>query len=255
MHTRAVLSYRLPKDSEVLVSMGSEVNEGDILAKTYVSKDTLSFPLASVLKVKPDNVFRFLLKKVGEEVKNGDLVAQKKGLFGILKKKFYSPVDGKIDSVDLATGDLLINLPLEEYPFKSDVSGKVVEALGDLISVEFKAFALEAETSYNGKKVGRLALKIYDGEIEGEILAVKEEVGRDFFFKASALGALGVIVSEKMKTLVLSFNFEKKFKVLSKEVTISMPIFVVGDVWEALEKHEGKKVILDGDSKKIYLPS
>lgn len=254
-HTTTVLSYRLPKNSEILVSVESEISEGEILAKTYVSKNTLSFPLASILKVKPGNIFRFMLKKVGEEVKNGDLVAQKKSMFGIFKKKFYSPTDGMIDSIDAATGDLVIKLTAEEYPFKSDIAGKVVEASNDLVSVEFKAFALETETAYSGKKVGRLSLKIPEGEMEGEILAVRDEVGRDFLFKASAVGALAVICPSQMKDLIASFDFEKKLKVLSKEVSISMPIFMVGDVWDALEKHEGKKIILDGDSKKIYLPS
>lgn len=254
-HTTAVLSYRLPKDSEILVSPGSEINEGETLAKTYVSKNTLSFPLASILKVKPDNIFRFLLKKVGEYVKNGDLVAQKKGLFGLFKKKFYSPTDGKIDSVDTTSGDLLIKLAAEEYPFKSDVNGKVVEVSNDVVSVEFKAIEISAETSYNGKKVGKLSFKAPEGEMEGEVLATKDEVGRDFLFKASAMGALAIICPAEMKDVIGTFDFEKKLKVLSKEVSLSMPVFMVGDVWEILEKHEGKKIILDGDSKKIYLPS
>lgn len=254
-HTTTVLSYRLPKGSEILVSEGSEISEGETIAKTYISKNTLSFPLASILKVKPGNIFRSLLIKVGEEVKNGDLVAQKKGLFGIFNKKFYSPVDGKIDSIDTTSGDLLVKLAEDEYPFKSDVSGKIVEVEIDLVSVEFKAIEISAETAYIGKKVGRLSFKAPEGEMEGEILAVKEEVGRDFLFKASAVGALAVICPAEMKDVISTFDFEKKLKVLSKEVSISMPIFMVGDVWEVLEKHEGKKIILDGDSKKIYLPS
>lgn len=254
-HTTTVLSYRLPKNSEILVSVGSEISEGETLAKTYVSKNTLSFPLASILKVKPDNIFRFMLKKVGEYVKNGDLIAQKKGFLGIFKKKFHSPVDGTIDSIDAATGDLIIKLAAQEYPFKSDVNGRVVEVSNDLVSVEFKAMEISAETSYNGKKVGKLSFKALEGEMEGEILAVKEEVGRDFLFKASAMGALAIICPDEMKDVIGTFDFEKKLKVLSKEVSISMPVFMVGDVWETLEKHEGKKIILDGDSKKIYLPS
>lgn len=257
MHTNitTVLSYRLPKDSEILVSEGAEIKEGDVLAKTYVSKSTLSFPLASILKAKPNNIFRFMVKKSGDEVKSGDLVGQKKGFLGLLNKKFYSPVDGKIDSVDANTGDLTIKLSAEEFPFKSDVDGKVREVSSDLVSVEFKAVEIEAETSYNGKKVGRLSFESGDDEGTEEILAIKEEFGSDVLFKASALGAKAVICSSDMKEAVGNLNFEKKLKVLSKEIEISMPVFFVGDVWDILEKHKEKKIILDGDSKRIFLPS
>lgn len=254
MHTTTLLSYRLPKGSEILVSQGVQVTEGETLAKTFVSKETLSFPLASILKTRPNDAPKYLVKKIGDNVQNGDLVAQKKSFLGIFKKRFYSSVDGKIDSINVLTGDLIIKLAEEEYPFKSDVSGRVVGIEDDLVSVEFKAIEIAAETVYNGKKVGRLSLKIPQGEMEGEILAVKEEVGRDFIFKASALGVTAIICSEEMKDLLNSFSFEKTIKVLSKEVEISMPVFVVSDGWDILQKYEGKKIILDGDSKKIYIP-
>ena len=97
---------------------------------------------------------------------------------------------------------------------------------------------------------------------EGKIIAADGEIGRDFLFKASALGAIAVIVSLDHKDLADSEDFDKRIKVLSKDVVISMPVFVVdgengrikSSIWEAMEASSDHTIILDGDSQKILLP-
>lgn len=268
-----VLAYRLPKGSKVEVSVGQEVREGDCLAKTLVSKETLSFPLSSILHVSPKKVSWCLIKKPGEDIKKGDLVAFKKGFLGLFSKKFHSTIDGKIDRLDGESGDLFIKLDPTEVPFLSDVTGRVSEVEEDLVSVEFKAHEIDSDSFYKGKKVGKLELITISAEHDsldcleasqsGKILAVDGEVGRDFLFKASALGVSALIVSEGHKGIVDGDLFDKKIKVNSKEVVISMPVFLVsGDelkikstIWEAFESHKGRSVILDGDNGKILMPS
>lgn len=260
-HTTTVLSYRLPKGSEILVSHDQNVSEGEALARTFVSKETLNFSLPSYK----------LIKNPGEDIKKGDLVAVKKGFLGLFSKKFLSPIDGKIDRVDVSTGEVFIKLDPSEVPFVSDVSGRVVEVEEDLVSVEFKAIELDAVTTYKGKKVGKLlTLKVLkdtelldslDDKVEDAIIAVDSKIGQDFLFKASALGVKALIVSEDNGELIDSVNFEKKLKVLSKEVIISMPIFMLpgendrikDSIWEELEAQRDKSVILEGDSQKIWL--
>jgi len=71
-----------------------------------------------------------------------------------------------------------------------------------------------------------------------------------------------VIVSLDHKDLANSEVFDKRLKVLSKEVVISMPTFMVegengkikASIWEVLEASSDHTVILDGDSQKILLP-
>jgi hypothetical protein len=271
-HTTTVLAYRLPRNSEILVSMGQTVKAGDVLAKTFVSKETVSFPLSSIFHADPKKVQWFLIKKPGEEIKKGDLVAFRKGFLGLFSKRFYSSVDGQIDRIDPETGDLYIKLDAKEIRFISDVSGKVVQLSEDLVSVEFQAVELDSESSYKGKKVGKIelikishdkdSLNFLNESFDGKVLAIDGEIGRDFLFKSSALGVMALIVSSDQRAVFEGGVFDKIIKVLSKEVVISMPVFAVegeegkikSAIWETLESHLGKPVILDGDSQKILLP-
>lgn len=271
--TTTVLSYRLPKGADVSVSLDQKVETGDVLATAFLSKESMKFPLASILKLSPKKISWTLIKKPGESVTKGDLVCLKKSFFGLFKKKFLSPVDGVIGNLDNETGDLIIKLSPESYPFVTDVSGKVVEVSETNVAVEFKAIEISSETTYGGKKVGKLLtlkikedcdpLSVLNDEVKDRTIAVYGDFGRDFLFKAAALGVSAIICDETESETVKEFSSEKKIKVLSKEIEISIPVFVLEEEegkigkehWEALEKHDGKVVILDGDSKKIYLPS
>ena len=73
-------SLKLPKKRKIFVKEFEKVTLGSILAegKSDGQKETLS--IAQVFKISPSQIFKVLVKKVGDEVKKGEVLARKAGV-------------------------------------------------------------------------------------------------------------------------------------------------------------------------------
>ena len=88
---------RLPIPGEVLYKVGDKVNYHSKVARTEISGDPEIVKVAMILGVEAEDINRFMLKKVGDKVKEGESLAFYSALFGLLKKSVLSPKDGVIE--------------------------------------------------------------------------------------------------------------------------------------------------------------
>jgi biotin carboxyl carrier protein len=61
-----------------------------------------------ILGVEAEDLTRFMLKKVGDKIKQGENLAFFTALFGLVKKKVPSPKDGTVESISEVTGQVII---------------------------------------------------------------------------------------------------------------------------------------------------
>src|SRR4030042_4521771 len=66
---------RLPILGEVFPKVGDRVEYNEIIARTEISGDPEILKVAMVLGVEAEDVPRFMLKKLGERVEEGELIA------------------------------------------------------------------------------------------------------------------------------------------------------------------------------------
>ena len=120
---------RLPILGEVFPKVGDRVEYNEVIARTEISGDPEILKVAMVLGVEAEDVPRFMLKKLGERVEEGELIAYYSALFGLIKKRVESPVAGTIESVSEITGQVIIRgapIPVE---IDSYIPGTVVEVM------------------------------------------------------------------------------------------------------------------------------
>lgn len=196
--------------------------------------------LSRLLKIKPEKVTKYLVKKMGDRVEAGEIIAVKKGLFSTDMVK--SPVTGRLFQVDLKKGTISILVSgienkskiseaitrSEEGPAVSDaeggIKGKIFSAVkGSGIDVSGKLVYFETER-INFFEIG--------SQVEERIAACRF-FPPDALIKLDALGAVGLIVTRVPHESLLPW------------------VLVSEEIFAKLAHFSGKKVMLRPSDKKI----
>lgn len=167
---------------EVLVKEGQTVEPSTPIARTvYIPIRPFFVEVAAPLGISPEEVRKYLLKKEGDEVKIGDILARRRGKLEIEGRMRRSPVEGVIEQVSSLSGHIIIREKVEDLsPRKIDTA----KALG---------VAPNEAKRYIKKRVGELvekggaiaeipiraglSLRICESPIFGEIKKIDELSG------------------------------------------------------------------------------
>jgi len=117
----------LPLKGEVVVKLGAQVLPDTVVAKTDLPGAVEPVNVAHLLGVPPEDVPHCMLKRDGEMVSAGEVIAQSKSFFGLFKSEARAKSGGKIESVSHVTGQVLLRgqpVPVEVHAY---VRGEVVE--------------------------------------------------------------------------------------------------------------------------------
>jgi hypothetical protein len=95
---------RLPIKGEVLVKVGDIVSPTDVVAKAELPGPLTPVRVADRLGIEPRSLPQVMKKRVGESVRKGEVLAEMKSFFGLLKSSVESPVDGVVEFISDVTG-------------------------------------------------------------------------------------------------------------------------------------------------------
>jgi len=122
---------RLPLKGDVLVAAGKTVAPDDIVARTYLPGNVQMVNIANLLNIDAQDIADVMLVDIGSEIKEGELLAETKGVFGFFKSSAVSPVDGVLESISDITGQVV----LREVPIPVEIdaymNGKVASVLDE----------------------------------------------------------------------------------------------------------------------------
>ena len=152
---------KLPIRGEVCVNVGDEVNFDKIIARTQLSGNPEIINAALLLGVETQELPEHVTKKIGEKVAGGEVIAASGSLFGFMKKQVTSPVDGTMESISDATGQIIIRgLPV---PVEIDayIPGRVVElSPGEGAVIETNAAFVQGIFGVGGETHGRIRMAV-----------------------------------------------------------------------------------------------
>lgn len=116
------------------------------------------------LEVESKDELRLLLQymsvKMGEKVREGDVIAEKKGwFFGLFGVKVTSPIDGVIDSLSEITGQLMIRKPPLPVEVSAYIPGTVVEVIpNEGVVIQSRAALVQGIFGVGGETEGILKM-------------------------------------------------------------------------------------------------
>ncbi len=196
-----ILTIHLPFSGKPKFKVGDQV---DFDTPLYEEKrvEEIKLLLSDKLNVSPDKIFHHLKKFVGDKVKKGDVLAEKKSLFD--NKKILSDIDGILKEVNHNEGYVLIDIE------SSETKTKNCFFKGEINSIEKHEIKLKINSSkeypiketnhindeYIGYKVYYLAEKHGEfnaDDVEGRMVVCLDVVTSYHQVKLEALGVSGFV--------------------------------------------------------------
>jgi len=216
---RAVVrkTRRLPLLGEVLVEKGRTVSPDVIVARTNIPGNPQTVNVANILGVEPEDIGDFMKKHQGEPVKQGEVLAEYRSFFGLLRHWVPSPVDGTVEMVSTITGQVTLReppIPVQVDAYLDGVVEDVLPREGVIIRTEGAfiqgIFGVGAET----QGVIRVAVKgpgdVLDenclkSEDKGKIVVGGSLVTLGAIKQAEQVGAAGLVAGGIIDTDLIGY--------------------------------------------------
>jgi hypothetical protein len=195
----------LPLKGDVLAKVGDKVKPDTVVARTLLPGNVQPINVANILGIPPEDIMHHMLRKEGEKVKEGEVIAKSKSFFGLFSSECRAKAEGSVESISSITGQVLIRgnpIPVE---IKAYLEGEVMEvfekegvAVSTWGSFIQGIFGIGGETHGEIKVVTKdntevLTDKLIDKDCAGKVVAGGSLVTADALKKAIQLGAKGVV--------------------------------------------------------------
>jgi hypothetical protein len=197
---------RLPLKGKVLVQLGERVEPDTIVARTELPGIMHTVKLAEQLGIEPQDLPHVLRVHVGDYIGKGMILAQTKGLFGLFKSEFRSPVEGTLELISEHTGHLGIRQPPTPVEKEAYITGRVVEVIPEEgVVVRCEGALVQGIFGVGGERRGTIVVltdrpdePLHEGllsaECRGKIVVGGSHVTGAALRKAAEEGVVGIVV-------------------------------------------------------------
>jgi len=259
----------LPIPGKVLVKEGDIVDYDTIVAEMEMPGEPHIVKANLLLRVDAKDVGKNMLKEVGDEVKEGEVIAQYIALFGLIKRYVKSPIDGILESVG-ASGWVTIRTPPVFVDLKAYIPGKVVEVIPYKgVVIETTATFIQGIFGIGGETHGTLRVLVDSPEdiltadmitsqYKGEVIVGGSYITLEALRKAVEEGVAGIVVG--------GFDGDDLTKFLGYEMGIAITgdeeigltliitegfgrINISPHTFELLKQFDGSKASINGETQ------
>lgn len=196
----------LPLKGSVLVEKDQKVHPDTVVARTELPGNVQMVNVAGNLNVEPADVGECMLKKPGESVARGELIAKSKGIFGLFKSSLKSPTDGTIESISGITGQVVLReapIPVEVDAYLESIIMEIIPEEG--VRLETHGAFIQGIFGVGGERQGEIKVLATDPSQEltsdmlsedcrGKIVVGGSFLGLAAFKKAMSLNVAGILV-------------------------------------------------------------
>jgi len=195
----------LPTKGTVLVTEGQQVVSETVVAEATREGELRLVRVAEKLNVPPDEALKHIVAAQGSVVSAGDLLAEMRGLWGLLRTTVEAPISGTVEFISAATGHVGIRAASSTIQVRAYINGHVVQVdEGRGVVVESEAAFIQGIFGVGGERTGtlrvlhvspdaRITADAIPSSCAGEILVGGHSPSIDALRKASQLGAVGFV--------------------------------------------------------------
>ena len=171
--TRHQARRLLPISGDVLVKVGDRVDAQQVVAQTFLPGDITPLNISKLLALPPADVPGCMLRKAGDRVEVGDVLARSKGIFGKFRTEHTARVAGTIESISSVTGQVILRgapLPLQVRAYLAGTVVEVVPSEGCVI--ESDVTLVQGIFGVGGETFGpiRMACRSPDQELSDDLI-------------------------------------------------------------------------------------
>lgn len=196
---------RLPLKGEVVVKVGDRVAPSTVVARTELPGILQTVKLAEQIGVDPSELPGLLRVKVGDRIEKGDVLAQSRALFGLIKSDHRATVSGVLEMISEQTGHLGIRQPPTPIEKNAYIEGEVTEVIeGEGVIVRCEGALIQGIFGVGGERQGVIRLAVGEPsaplraediseEHRGAVLVGGSCVSLDALARAAEVGAAGIV--------------------------------------------------------------
>jgi hypothetical protein len=251
--------------TRILVSVGDTVSPSDIIGEV---RQSAGFRIANValgLNVPPNKASGYALRKEGDKIFKGEVLAEKHQLFSKDTKKVYATVDGVIEHINQKNGQILVKITKKQENIPSGVWGKVVNIENDAkVTIETQVIEIVCKASRGYHREGSIkfiasnheAIQEYmlKDEHTGKILIGGSMISKHVISKSINMGITGIVSG--------GINFEDLISVGDTSdigVTLMITegfgtISMNNELYTFLQKFDNFYCFVDGKNGTITIP-
>lgn len=205
-HTHVRRQRSLPVPGKVLVRVGQSVHAETVVAEATLPGELSISRIAETLGIEPFEVVAGMKVRVGDVVTEGQPLCEHRGLFGLFKSTFPSPVSGTVELLLEHTGHVGVRLPSEALQLSAYLTGTVVAVEEERsVTIESEGAFVQGIFGVGGERWGIIhhlsvspdhALIPADLPVDckGKILVGGTAPSLEFLTMAATRGAVGLIV-------------------------------------------------------------
>jgi hypothetical protein len=245
-----------------LVKNNDFVKAGQIIAQKFFHKEYI-INLNKEFSVPSEKARKYIRKKPGDSVQEGDMLAIKKNFLGLSEEKIISKVAGIFSRYERDTGNLIITVESETYfsDIVSPVDGTVTMCDNNKIVISTDKDVFEGRKGAGGTISGEIfvledafltaekeseesEISLYyalDSRAVGKII-VGKNFPKDLLIKSIGMGVIGVVGTE-IRDEDIEYLSKRKMAVPIIEIDSK----IIGEVIQ----WKGKKIYLNSPEKII----
>lgn len=197
---------KLPLLGQVLVKKGDKIPSDTIVAKTELPGKVYPINVAGQLGLgKANELIECMLKKEGDSVKAGEIVAQSKGFFGFFKSEYKAPIDGTITQISQITGQVIFNAAAIPVEIDAYVDGEVKDEIpNEGVIMRTEGVHIQGIIGLGGESYGKIMIvakapdqivdiSMINDTMKDKIIVCGSKITTEALTKAKSVGVAGVI--------------------------------------------------------------
>lgn len=194
----------LPLKGDVMVKVGDKVQPDDVVARTELPGPVEPLNIANILGLPPEDIEGALIKKPGDTVEKGEVIASVKSFF-FFTTECKSPITGTLESVSSITGQALFRGAPQPVEVKAYIDGEVTEVIENegVVVTTWAAFVqgifgVGGETNGElklavGTRHEELAVEKITPEMKGKVIVGGAKVTAAAINKAVECGVAAIV--------------------------------------------------------------
>lgn len=196
---------RLPLKGVVVTQIGEEVVPDAVVARTELPGIMQTLRVAEFMGLEPADVAKALKIKEGDVVEKGQVIAETRSLFGLMKNELKSPIAGTVELISPVSGHVGVRQKPTPVEVTAYIPGRIVDTIPEEgVVVETTGALIQGIFGVGGEKIGEIRV-IVDGpdqivdadaiteDLAGKIIVTGANITGAGLKKASALGISGVV--------------------------------------------------------------
>lgn len=260
----------LPLKGEILVNVGDRVDFDTIVARCLIEGTPHIMKIAELLNIDTEETAQYLLKKKGERVTKGEVIAKNRSLFGLINKVVACDVDGMIEYINEVTGHLHVREPPRSVEVPAYIRGRVDDVVpNEAVTIGTYAAFIQGIMGFSGENFGKLRVVVSnpEGILEanmindqdaGEIVIGGSLVTYEALEKAREVKVAGIVVGgARMEDLEKVLNFKIGVAITGREDIGFTLILTEGfgklpmseNVFTILKENDGKIAAVNGSTQ------